>query len=49
MTGWKNISILTLKKKMNAANDFEKDLLKLMINPVYGKTMGNLWKESMWD
>ena len=32
------------EKRMNAANDFEKDLLKLMINSVYGKTMGNFQK-----
>ena len=31
-------------KKMNAANDFEKDYFKLMINYVYGKTMENLQK-----
>ena len=36
------------QKRMNAANDFEKDFLKLMINSVYRKTMENL-KESMCD
>ena len=36
------------EKRMNAANDFEKDFFKLMINSVYRKTMENL-KESMCD
>ena len=32
------------EKGKNAANDFEKDFFKWTLNPVYGKTMGNLRK-----
>ena len=32
------------EKKTNAANSFEKDLFKLMINSVYGKTMKKIRK-----
>ena len=32
------------KKRMNVANDFEKDFLTLMINSVHGKAMENLQK-----
>ena len=36
--------ILTLKKRMNAANDLEKDFFKSIINSVYGKTIENIRK-----
>ena len=32
------------KKRMSVTNDFEKDIFKLTINSVYGKTMENLRK-----
>ena len=36
-------------QRINAANDFEKKLFKLIINSVYGKTMENLQKRiNVW-
>ena len=35
------------EKRMNAANDFEKDFFRLMISSVYVKRMENLRKKSM--
>ena len=45
-SGWmkKDIDFNTEKRKI-AANDFDKDFFKLMINSVYGKTIENLRKK----
>ena len=40
----KKYKIFNTEKRMNAANDFEEDFFKLMINSVYRKTMENLQK-----
>ena len=37
------------KKRMNAANDLEKDFFKLMINSVYGNTMENSKKKNQCE
>ena len=34
---------------MDAANDFEKDFSKLMINSVYGKAIEIYEKKLIWD
>ena len=41
----KNYINFNTEKIMNAANDFEKDFFKLMINSVYGKAMRNVPKK----
>ena len=40
----KNYIDFNTENRMKAANDFEKDFFKIMINSVYGKTMENLLK-----
>ena len=40
----KNYIIFNTEKRTNAANSFEKDIFKVMINSVYGKTMKKLRK-----
>ena len=40
----KNYIDFSTEKRRNAANDFEKDFFKLMVNSLYGKTKENLRK-----
>ena len=37
------------EKRMNAANDFEKDFFKLMINSVYEKKNGKFTKKNQCE
>ena len=37
------------EKRINAANDFEKDFLKLIINSVYGKSNGKFKKKNQCE
>ena len=44
-SGWmKKYINFNTEKRIKAANDFEKDFFKLMINSVYRKTIENLRK-----
>ena len=46
-SGWmKKYIYFNTKKRANAANSFEKDFLKLMINSAYDKTVENLRKRN---